>query len=159
MIFDLFGSNKNSNLVGKLGEDLREAFKSFQKLEGEYGKKLNFVKKIKEDLAKDRGSLDSKAGARAIMGETNRILKVVWFEEKVDRAQVSYSLKALDVLKELLDKWRENSALSKLTYAEYCDLNALEECLRNLVAVLRTQKSWLEKHASDHSSFVANLGG
>jgi len=154
MIFDIFISRKSANLLHKLDEDLKEMLSVFYTLEDRYKRKIKFLKRCEE--VQERGKVTAWGG-KAILNEISKLLRIIGIEEKADKIEDKYSNKALDILKELLERWRTNRKLVRLTYQEYSDLSILHECLRNLVSILHRQREWLKKHLSNSQSFIKNF--
>lgn len=154
MIFDIFISKKSTSLLHKLDEDLKEMLRVFYTLEGRYKRKLKFIKRCKEEH--ESGKVTAWGG-KAILNETSRLLRVIGFEEKADKTEDRCLSKALNILKDLLERWRTNRKLVKLTYREYSDLSILHESLRNLISILHNQRIFLKRHRSNSPSFINNF--
>jgi len=155
MIFDTFISKKSSTLLHKLDKDVKDSLKIFYTLEDSYRMKLMFLKRCKEHSKRDKGAV---RGAQARLREINKLLRIIGFEEKADKTEDRYSSKALDILRELLERWKSNKKLVQLTYQEYADLNILHESLRRFVSILHSQRMWLKKHTSNSLS-TKNFSG
>ena len=154
MIFDIFISKKSVDLLHKLDKELKEMLGVFHNLEGGYKKKLDFIRRFEEEQKKGRAEI---RGAKAIIDDTHRLLRTVGLEEKSSKTEDVYSSKALDILKELLERWKTNRKLAGLTYREYSDLSILHETLRNLISTLHEQKIWLKKNLPDPSALTKNF--
>jgi hypothetical protein len=150
MIFDFFAKGeKSSKLIGKLDVKLRGMLKIFNSLESHYESKLRFIKVLNERK-------DAK-GKKEILADINKILKSVGFEEYHEELEKKYAVKALDILKELLNRWRVNRNIINLTYQEYSNLNILHETLRNLITILYEQREWLKNALKDKQKFTRDL--